>query len=296
MKKMTLITLIIVGMLSFAAVASADSITISDITDGWRSYTPSGMYVTNNVSINNGKDTEDRIWWGQYKSSSFFSTTYKDYTTFSTDGPSSYVWNSNGTVSNPNITAQVDNPFQLGLFTHNNNPVYNKSLESVYLDLGFKVTIDGSYTTLNYSILFENEDTTNTAGTCIYYSETPCADKVTISAPFNSDFKLGTIGNDEDGYTEYYFSLLGFKKSENEYTYTWEYITQENKSNSAYLYAVITSQSYSACEYNPDNPICSEVINQGGGITDTPEPASILLLGTGIIGLGLMARRRLGKK
>ena len=48
------------------------------------------------------------------------------------------------------------------------------------------------------------------------------------------------------------------------------------------------------------NPTTDDGGDTGGGNpndpTETPEPGTILLLGTGIIGLGIIAKRKMGKK
>jgi len=90
----------------------------------------------------------------------------------------------------------------------------------------------------------------------------PAPDVVTISSPFlNTAFNyLGT---------SYFFSVLGFSQDGGT-TIVTDFTTQEGAENIANLYAAITPSAI-------------------------PEPATMLLLGSGLIGLAGFARRRFKK-
>lgn len=168
------------------------------------------------------------------------------------NGQSGYTWDSRNTAFN----AATGVLFSLGEFTHVNQPIGSGSAIS-RVDLDFTVGSFESPLTVGATFRFDHNETSNTGGGC-------CNDLVTISnAFFNTPFQ-------DNGSTNYFFSLLGFSTDGGQ-TLSTIFSTKEGQSNHAKLYAVITTE-----------PLSEPV----------PEPASILLFGTGLAAGAFRARRK----
>jgi len=145
-------------------------------------------------------------------------------------------------------------PFILGTFNHLNFVIPDGSAITK-VDLAFSMTIDALTPTQDL-IHFTHDETPNVF--------TPLSnplndDLVTVSSPL-----MNTPFNFEG--TAYVFSLLGFSKDGGN-TIVTQFSTQEGQENIADLYGAISAA-----------PI--------------PEPATMLLLGSGLIGLAGFARKK----
>jgi hypothetical protein len=163
---------------------------------------------------------------------------------------------------------QAENPFDLGVFTHENFPIRLPSLDSVDLVLSVAGTIDGVAFTLDPVFGFEHVETPNDATPCAEGGDNPCPDLVRLGNVQDLSEVVTVDGQDYTIVIEGFVDVVTGELTES-------YLTEENQNNNALLRARID-------EPLPPPPPPPAPI---------PLPAAGWALLAGIGGLGLLRRR-----
>ena len=141
---------------------------------------------------------------------------------------SSYVFTGNGgsSIANASIDGSV---FDVGLFTHNNFPIFNFNFTGADLNIDLNILDDASNALVNrsFNFSFSHRETPN-GGLCNPTGATICPDVVTIPMAVANE-QISLFGN------TYELELLGFRQSGG--ALVTQFITEENQANRATLLA-----------------------------------------------------------
>lgn len=176
------------------------------------------------------------------------------------------------------ISTNVEDVFQLGMFTHSNNPIYTNGPLLNDADLAISFTIAGSDETFRSVFSFDHFETPNSARICAdgqtksaAVNSNGCADSVT--AALNENASKGFF---VDG-LEYALDISGFLFGEDLLETFW---TRESSENTAVLQA-----SYRLI--SDETPPQGEPPFGGESPSEVPLPATGLLLLGALAGLAL---------
>jgi hypothetical protein len=121
--------------------------------------------------------------------------------------------------------------FQVGQLRHFNNVVSFGTAASA-VNLSLFLNFDNPIATPSFNLNLQIDETPN-AGTCAYFSITPCADKISISeTSLSNQFSVAGIN--------YTLQLLGFSLTPGGVPIN-EFISQEGGTNQALLFAKVTA-------------------------------------------------------
>jgi hypothetical protein len=232
-----------------AATLGAQTLTVSDITPGWQNVTGG-----TNVAIANSPADPITLRWGNSMG----------------DGQSGYDFNDRATPFNVTLGSGGSARFLLGTFTHLNRPIESGTSISG-AQLRVQMTIAGAVpATFAEVFQLSHEETPNGSDPCPYggpngsgVNQNGCADRVLVTSNITADgFTFGG--------TQYFLQLLGFSSSNASFVGAGDFLSRENGSNDAYLWAEITTQRPNI----------------------VPEPSTYALMATGLAGLAVLRRRR----
>ncbi len=234
-------SLAVTAALAFAPYAGAATIgQITGISGTWTATTP-----TSGVTTSLGGS---QISWGSPASGS---------------GQSSYVF---GASTTP-IDVESDTTFELGTFTHNNNPIYSNGtiLSDATLTVATTLNLGGSSQPIKSVFNFEHWETPNNASPCANPgadNSMGCADRVTFALNLAQTESFLIDGK------EYVVNLTGFLINGSLASEFW---TKEGISNSAILQGNIVEKA-----------------------SVVPIPAAAWLFGSALLGFfGIGYRRKL---
>jgi hypothetical protein len=237
--------------LGVIGAANAHTIQISGITGSWQNGVPPA-----NVTYTGNGTANPEARWGVPAGG---------------NGQSGYNFSAAGTINTvipPSPTPQ----FTLGTFQHVNEPIdAGTSITGIQLAIHANLSIDGGAAFgANFLFDFSHDETTNSLNPCPYggangqgVNINGCADRVSVN--YNSLSDTFTVGTDT-----YTLNLFGFEIGGNQVS---QFLTVEDAINTASLEGVI------------------ELRSQAIGTVGVPEPASMALIGAGILGLGIVRSR-----